>query len=93
MTEATVVRKIRDWLHAQGCWTTKTHGSAASSGLPDIIGCYRGRFFGLEVKLDPREGPTAKQQYILNEIAAAGGIAACVHSVEEAKRALDPTHL
>lgn len=45
-----------------------------TSGVPDIVGCYRGRFFGIECKANGNK-PTVLQQINLDKIAAAGGIA------------------
>lgn len=46
------------------------------NGVPDIVGCYKGRFFSIEVK---REGgkPTAIQTRRMQEIVDAGGLAFC----------------
>ena len=55
-------------------------------GIPDILGCHKGRFIGLEVKRpgkDYRE-PTMYQKKRLREIRLSGGIAGVVTSVEEA---------
>ena len=59
------------------------------AGLPDIIGCYRGRFFAFEVKRDATEKPTRLQLYYLERVRAAGGVAALTHSVEQASAELD----
>lgn len=68
-------------------WWVKIPGTAFSAGLPDIIGCVDGKFYGLEVKLPGREKTlTARQAFILDQIALAGGTAAVVTSVEEALR-------
>ena len=45
-----------------------------TSGVPDIVGCYKGRFFGIECKANGNK-PTALQQINLDKIAATGGIA------------------
>ena len=45
-----------------------------TSGVPDIVGCYRGRFFGIECKANGNK-PTTLQQINLDKIAATGGIA------------------
>lgn len=77
--------RIKAALHAKrpGFWMV-VHGSAMQrAGVPDIIGCYKGQFCALEVKL-PGEGPTRLQRHTLEEIARAGGIAVAVTSVEEA---------
>lgn len=85
MREATIVKHIRDWVMAQpDMWIVKFHGHPMQdAGVPDLLICYRGHFIGLEVKL-PRGHPTAIQAWTLEEIRLAGGIAECVHNLEEA---------
>lgn len=59
------------------------------AGLPDLIGCYRGQFFGLEVKVPAqRKNVSRRQQYVHGLIARAGGVAKVVTSPEEAIEAL-----
>lgn len=71
-----------------GFWK-KIHGSAyQSAGLPDIIGSYRGRFVGFEVKM-PGKKATPKQEHTLGEITLAGGIAQVISSYDEAQVALE----
>lgn len=69
-----------------GAFAHKIHGGTYQSrGLPDIIGCYNGAFFGLEVKLPGKEQTlTLLQAKKLQDIKDAGGIAAMVTSVNEA---------
>lgn len=57
-------------------------------GLPDITGCYKGRFFGIETKMPGEEG-TPLQLYRIKQIKRAGGVAFVCHSVEYALAALD----
>lgn len=55
-----------------------------SPGEPDISGMLQGgRSFVIEVKVPGRE-PSATQQAHIDRVKAAGGIAGCAHSVEEA---------
>lgn len=49
-------------------------GGYGRSGVPDIVGCYRGLFFGIECKAGKNK-PTALQQKNLTDIGTAGGIA------------------
>lgn len=49
-------------------------GGFGSSGVPDIVGCYRGRFFGIECKAKGNK-PTELQKMNLNKIEGVGGIA------------------
>ncbi len=80
---AKIIKKLR--IHRGGFWV-KVHGGLWQTvGLPDIIGCYRGRFVGLEVKVPGKEDTlTARQKYILSVIKDAGGIAEMVVSVDQA---------
>lgn len=55
-----------------------TAGPYSTGGIPDIIGCYNGQFFGIEVKApgrrgDKNRGCSALQQIALDAIVAAGG--------------------
>lgn len=53
-------------------------------GSSDLIGIGPGgRFLALEIKV-PGKRPTVEQQMFLDLVVARGGIAACVHSAEEA---------
>ena len=47
------------------------------SGVPDIVACIDGRFYGVECKAQPNK-PTALQAKNLEQIAEAGGIAIAV---------------
>jgi hypothetical protein len=59
------------------------------AGLPDLIGCYRGRFFALEVKRPEQRGNTSRrQEYVMGLISRAGGLAQVVTSPAEAVEAL-----
>ena len=42
------------------------------SGVPDIVGCYQGKMFGIEVKR-PGKAPTALQWRRMQDITDAGG--------------------
>ncbi len=53
-----------------------------TSGIPDIIGCFKSVFFGFELK-SPKGFPTALQIYNIKKIRAAGGVASVCYSVEE----------
>ena len=57
------------------------------AGIPDIICCYRGRFYGFEVKTEAGR-PTVLQLAVMRKIRGAGGTALIVRSVEDVKDAL-----
>ena len=86
MKEVDLSRKIVTALRDSGAWAQKIHGSAfQTTGLPDILGCYMGQFFGLEVKLPGKESTLTRiQGATLKSIRDAGGHADLVTSVEDA---------
>ena len=47
-------------------------GGYGSSGVPDIVGCYKGYFFAIECKAG-RNTPTPLQEKNIAEIRAVGG--------------------
>jgi hypothetical protein len=60
------------------CWYFKVMGSMFQrSGIPDIIGCINGRFFGLELKAQ-RGIPSALQLYNIDQLNKAGAYARIV---------------
>lgn len=86
--EAKVKKKVVDQLKKLGAYYfyPMTHGYG-KSGVPDIVGCYGSKFFGIECKAKGNK-PTPLQQYNLAEITKAGGIALVideknVHQVTE----------
>jgi hypothetical protein len=87
--ESTIVHQIRSALWVRSIPNWKIHGSASqSAGLPDIIGVFKGRFFGIEVKR-PGEVPSKIQAHKLKTISDAGGIAGVATSAEEALALLE----
>ena len=62
-------------------------GGYGRSGVPDIVGCYQGKFFGIECKAG-NNTPTPLQQINLDDIEKQNGIALVVneknmHSVRD----------
>lgn len=86
MKESTLRTNIVKKLRAYSGWWIVTHGAQfQTGGLPDIIGCCQGRFYGLEVKLPGKEHTlTERQAHRLAQITNAGGKAAMVTSVDQA---------
>ena len=87
MLERDVVAAIKRYLASLGSdiFFWKEHGGPyGTSGIPDIICCYTGRFLGLEAKL-PGGKLTELQKRTLDKINAAGGIARRVQSVDDVK--------
>lgn len=71
--ESKIQKKIITYLEQEGCYIVKVI-SATKSGVPDIIGCYEGIFFGIEVKTTTTKGNVSKlQEYNLDKIVSSGG--------------------
>ena len=73
--EAKVKRKVSTILKNLGAYYFyPVTGGYGTSGVPDIVGCYRGSFFGIECKAGKNK-PTPLQQLALDNISKQGGIA------------------
>lgn len=86
--ETRLQQKIQKALREEvGGWWTKIHGGPfQAAGIPDLIGCVEGLFFGLEVKrpLDTK-GASEIQIRTMKKIRVDGkGVACIVQSPEEA---------
>ena len=89
MKEKTIVNNISAYLKTvPNCFFWKEHGGMyGTAGIPDIIGCVKGRFFGFEVKNETGQ-PTALQSATIRKIKEAGGVAVVVRSVDEVRTVL-----
>ena len=90
MRESDIVKRIREYLKTvPGCFFWKEHGGQyGTAGIPDIIACINGHFFGFEVKTD--DGRSTKlQEATIRKINEAGGTAVVVRSVEEVRRIIE----
>lgn len=77
--EVKVKRKVVAVLKELRCYYFyPVTGGYGSSGVPDIVGCYKGRFFGIECKAGNNK-PTALQQKNLDTIRDKGGIALVIN--------------
>ena len=77
--EAKVKAKIKDILKDLQCYSFSPIGGAYSqNGVPDIIGCLHGIFFGIEAKAGKGK-TTALQDRELQRIRDAGGVAMIVN--------------
>lgn len=87
--EGRIKKKIKEFLNKVPSLWYYTPQDRYTSGIPDIIGCYRGLFFALEVK-DPRKAyPSAMQGVIMNLISSVKGYAFVVTSVDHAKHVIN----
>ena len=73
--EGKVKKKIVAYLKEIGAYYFfPATGGYGKSGVPDIVGCYKGKFFGIEVKAG-KNTATELQKMQLKLIADAGGLA------------------
>lgn len=81
--EGRVKEMIKRWCKKRGYWYfIPVSGGYGKHGIPDFIICAEGRFIGVEAKA-PGGEPTARQQFVLNEINEAGGIAGVVATADD----------
>ena len=90
MSESQLIQSIKRYLATlQECFFWKEHGGQyGTAGIPDIIICYKGRFYGLEAKVG-RNKPTRLQEATIEQIRRAGGVAVVVRSVDEVKEIMN----
>ena len=90
MKESDIVRAILKYLKTvPGCFAWKEHcGMYGTAGIPDVICCYCGRFYGFEVKTETGE-PTELQKATIRKIQKAGGVALVVRSVAEVRAVIE----
>ena len=87
--EAKLSKKIMKAWKDKGAWSFKVWGNAHQlSGVPDIVGVYKGRFAACETKM-PGNEPSKIQQHRIEQIEAAGGRCVVAYSVEEAVALLE----
>jgi hypothetical protein len=76
-TEKQVKEEIKKYLKSLGgaCWFFMPHMNGyGRAGIPDFVGCYKGRFFAIEAKAEGKLGAvTAWQKREGADILAASG--------------------
>lgn len=90
MRESVIVRAIMRYLKSlPDCFCWKEHGGMyGTAGIPDIIACIGGKFYGFEVK-NERGKTSALQELTICKIKAAGGTALVVRSVDEVRAVVE----
>lgn len=77
--EAKVKKKVTAHLKTLGAYYFyPVTGGYGKSGVPDIIGCHEGRFFGIECKAGKNK-PTPLQEKNLTDIKTSGGISLVIN--------------
>lgn len=64
------------------------HGDLYNVGIPDLIGCYRGKFFAIELKVKKNK-PTPLQTQRLLSVEKAGGIQGVAWTWGDVKKILE----
>lgn len=74
-SETAFKQKIERWLESIGAWYIKYWAGSkyTKEGVPDILACIKGKFYGIELKAD-RGRPTLLQIVNLRKIREAGGV-------------------
>ena len=77
--EAKVKKRVVNVLKENGAYYFfPATGGYGRSGVPDVVGCYRGVFFGIECKAGSNK-PTALQEAEMRKIREANGITLVVN--------------
>lgn len=85
MKESSVQTKILKYLKSIDCYTVKVI-SATKAGIPDIIGCYKGRFIAIECKTPTTKNNVSElQKFNIEAIHKAQGFAIVAWDVEGVK--------
>jgi len=81
--EALLTKSIRQLLNSVGIFAWKEWGGPMSTpGVPDIIGCFKGRLIGIEIKSEKGVVSESQKEFIEN-INRAGGLAFVARSLED----------
>ena len=75
MNETSFKEKVEKWIENNKFWFVKYWAGSkyTKNGIPDILACIHGRFYGLELKSDNGR-PELLQLVNLRKIRSAGGI-------------------
>lgn len=86
--ESVVQSKILKELKLKGCYVVKVQ-SASKAGVPDIIGCYKGKFLGIEVKTpETKDNVSELQKINLDMISKSGGFTRVMWDYKEVENLL-----
>lgn len=75
MKEKAFENQVKSYLKSKGIWFTKIWGGGYQrAGIPDILACVNGTFFGIELKSETGK-PSELQKYNVSKIQESGGVA------------------
>lgn len=81
MSEQKLQAQILKYIQAKGGYTVKVV-QATKAGVPDILACFNGKFYGIEVKYGHNK-PSALQLANLANIEQSGGVGVLAYSLED----------
>lgn len=81
--ESKVKKAVASMLKAHGAYYFfPAMGAFGRAGVPDIVGCYKGRFFAVECKAG-KNATTALQNEEINKIRTAKGVAFVINETNQ----------
>lgn len=88
-SEKEITREIRAYLKIRGVFHWKVFQTLGSTvGCPDILGIYKGKFLGIEVKT--KSGKLSERQALfIEQINMEGGLAFVARSVDDVIQELE----
>lgn len=88
INESQLTSQIKNYLKMKGAYCEKIFGGGfQSSGIPDILCCYKGLFIAIEVKSPTGKGRASDIQKLkVKTIRQCGGIAFITDNIEEVER-------
>lgn len=82
-TEAAITKSIRDLLNRLQIFNWKNWGGPmGTKGVPDILGIYKGRFLGIEVKTEKGKVRPEQEEFLEN-IRRHGGIGFVARNLDD----------
>lgn len=87
--ETKLQKSIQKYLNSIGAYCFKVHGSIyMKSGIPDIICCHKGLFYGIECKVGKNTMSDLQKKH-KEAIEAAGGIHILAYKLEDVKKVIN----
>jgi hypothetical protein len=82
-TEKNFENKVKKFLKDEGCYFIKYWGGGefTKAGVPDVLACVDGFFFGIEIKA-PKGKPSPLQIHNLQQIDESGGFAVLLYPID-----------
>lgn len=89
MKEGVLQTKIKEYLIGKGAYVeTIWGGGFQAAGIPDLIGCYKGHFIGVEVKVGKGK-PSPIQEVKIRQINNAGGYGIVTWDLETVEKMIE----